>query len=552
MNINFSKSVNFLLILIALIATGCSDTNKAPLKINDRPPVISKQDNSYARYSYRPFSKQKFKTKLTHNDTVWDRLLSLYSLPPIENERIDRELNWYLQNPDALVALQERAEPYLHLILDEIEAKKIPGELALLPVIESSFIPDAYSKSQASGLWQFIPATGRLFGLKQNSWYDGRRDVYASTKAATTYLKQLSETFDGDWLLALASYNFGKGNIRKCIEKNEDLDLPTDYWSLSLPEETFNYVPRLLAIAKLFANAEQYNIPLQHIPNKPYFEVVDIKAPLDLNKAAAMANIPLKEFLKLNPGFNRWCTAPEGPHRLLIPVQQAQFFKTNLAHLSYADRLDLNRYNKESIVQRQDKNKTGVITNNKVSAKPRYYKVKAGESLLSIATRNRTTIKSIRQANRLAGNTIRSGMRLEIPSVKKSADISSIAKAPRNKSGNTQIYVVKRGDTFWKIAQKFSVSSKNIADWNKITLKTALVPGQRLNIKTLDPQLATASSAISLVYYTVHKGDSLLQISRKFNVSVADLHKSNANLLIKGLHPGQKLKILVDNSQPST
>ncbi|MDD5578447.1 MAG: LysM peptidoglycan-binding domain-containing protein [Methylobacter sp.] len=552
MNVNFSKSVNLLFILISLIASGCSETNRAPLKLNDRPPIISKQDSSYARHPYRPFPKQKLKAKLTHNDTVWDRLLSLYSLPPIENERIDRELNWYLQNPDALIALQQRAEPYLHLILDEIEAKNIPGELALLPVIESSFIPDAYSKSQASGLWQFIPATGRLFGLQQNSWYDGRRDVYASTKAATTYLKQLSETFDGDWLLALASYNFGKGNIRKCIEKNEDLDLPTDYWSLSLPEETFNYVPRLLAIAKLFANAEQYNIPLQHIPNKPYFEVVDIKAPLDLNKAAAMANIPLKDFLKLNPGFNRWCTAPEGPHRLLIPVQQAQFFKTNLAQLSYADRLNPDRYYKESVAQVQKEDKVDVITNNKAVARPSYYKVKSGESLLSIATRNRTTIKSLRQANHLAGNTVRTGMLLEVPSLKKSADISSIARASRNKSGNAQIYVVKKGDTFWKIAQKFSVSSKNIADWNKISLKTALVPGRKLSIKALDPQLATASSTIRLIHYTVHKGDSLLQISRKFNVPLTDLRKSNANTLIKGLQPGQKLKVLVDNSQPST
>ncbi|WP_343034376.1 lytic transglycosylase [Candidatus Methylobacter favarea] len=478
--------------------------------------------------------------------------MSLYSLPPIENERIDRELNWYLQNPDALVALQQRAEPYLHLILDEIEAKDIPGELALLPVVESSFIPDAYSKSQASGLWQFIPATGRLFGLQQNSWYDGRRDVYASTKAATTYLKQLSETFDGDWLLALASYNFGKGNILKCIEKNEDLDLPADYWSLSLPEETFNYVPRLLAIAKLFANAEQYNIPLQHIPNKPYFEVVDIKAPLDLNKAAAMANIPLKEFLKLNPGFNRWCTAPEGPHRLLIPVQQAQFFKTNLAQLSYADRLNLNQYSKVSTDQLQNEAKAVVSANTKASARLRYYKVKAGESLLAVATRNHTTLKSIRQTNHLAGNTVRSGMRLAIPALKKSAYISPVAKAPGHKSGYTQTYVVKKGDTFWKIAQRFSVSTKNIADWNKITLKTDLVPGKRLTIKKLEPQLATALSTIRLVYYTVHKGDSLLQISRKFNVSVADLRESNANILTNGLRPGLKLKVLIDNSQPST
>jgi len=143
-----------------------------------------------------------------------------------------------------------------------------------LPVVESAFVPDAYSKADASGLWQFVPSTGEEYGLRQNAWYDGRRDIYASTKAATTYLKELSETFDGDWLLALASYNCGKGRVRKSIEYNEGRNLPTDYWSLNLPEETLDYVPKLLAVARIFANAEEYNLHLLHIPNRPYFEAV--------------------------------------------------------------------------------------------------------------------------------------------------------------------------------------------------------------------------------------------------------------------------------------
>ena len=351
---NFNRSVNFLLISISLIVTGCSDTPKEPLSINDQAPVKSAQNDSYVYHPYRTLRKHKFnKTASTHKNTVWERLLSLYSLPDIKNPRIDRELYWYLEHPTSLAILQQRAEPYLNHILDEIEAKNIPGELALLPVVESAFVPDAYSKADASGLWQFVPSTGREYGLQQNDWYDGRRDIYASTKAATTYLKELSETFDGDWLLALASYNCGKGRVKKSIERNEYRNLPTDYWSLDLPEETEDYVPRLLAIAKLFAHADEYNIHLQHIPNRPYFEVVDIKSPIDLHKAAKLANTPLHAFLKLNPGFNRSSTAPQGPHRLLVPVSQAKAFKKNLAMLPYSERVTLKQYDEERVAEIQ-------------------------------------------------------------------------------------------------------------------------------------------------------------------------------------------------------
>jgi membrane-bound lytic murein transglycosylase D len=537
MHINFNRSANFLFFLSLLIISGCSKNTKSPLNVSQKPPVIAKESNTYSFIQHNIFSKKKFKAPLTPHKTVWDRLLSLYALPEIENERVDRELNWYLQHPDYIARVQQRAEPYMHLILNEIEAKNLPGELALLPVVESAFLPNAYSKSDASGLWQFIPATGRLFGLKQDSWYDGRRDVYASTKAATTFLKQLSETFDGDWLLALASYNYGKGNVGKAIEKNENLSLPTDYWSLSLPEETTNYVPRLLAIAKLFAHADEYNIPLRPIPNKPYVEVVDIKSQLDLDKAAQLANTPLKEFLKLNPGFNRWSTAPEGPHRLLVPVKEAQSFKRNLARLPVEDRVAQHRYYEERLAQNK-------------------HKVRAGETLSSIASRNHTTIKAIRQANHLANNTIRTGMILKVPSSKKSAHFPVIAKASKSQPHHKQTYTVKKGDTLWKIGQEFSVSDKDIASWNKLTSSSALIPGQKLVIKAGEQQLATASSAspnpFRLIHYTVKSGDSLIRISRKFSVSLSDIRKWNSETMGKVLRPGQKLKILIDNSQPTT
>ena len=340
MPVKLNRHVNLLVMLMTLAATGCSQNNKDALTVNEFAPD---QNNAYVdRYfqNYQPINKAELnKTAQSHKDTVWERLLSLYSLPKIEHERIDREVSWYLNHPQALSTIQQRAEPYLHLILDEVEAKNIPGELALLPVVESAFQPNASSRVEASGLWQFMPGTGRMFGLQQNSWYDGRRDVYASTKAATTYLKQLGETFDGDWLLALASYNWGKGNVKKSIERNEGHNLPTDYWSLRMPEETANYVPKLLAIAKIFANADDYKVDLHHIPNKPYFEVVNLDSQLSLNKAAEMANMSLHDFLKLNPAFNKSKTAPEGagPRRLLIPVAKAESFKENLAQLPFEE-----------------------------------------------------------------------------------------------------------------------------------------------------------------------------------------------------------------------
>jgi len=540
MRVNFNKSVKFLFILTFLIVTGCSTTSNS---FNDRPPESSETDNSYVRHALHPFGKQKYNVPAKYKNTVWERLISLYSLPDIQNERIDRELNWYLRHPGYLARVQQRAEPYLHLILDEVEAKNIPGELALLPIVESAFLPEAYSKSDASGLWQFIPATGRLYGLQQNTWYDGRRDVYASTKAATTFLKHLGETFDGDWHLALASYNYGKGNIRKAIEKNENLNLDTDYWSLDLPKETADYVPRLLAIAKIFANADKYNVQLQNIPNRPYCELVDAKSQLDLNKAAELANTPLNEFLKLNPGFNLSSTAPQGPHHLLIPVSKAQSFRQNLALLPYDERVDKKRYHAETMAQ---------IRRDEIQTIPSQHKVKAGESLVSIADKNNTTPQSIRQANHLTSNSIHSGMMLTMPTAQKSAGTSFSAETAKAKPGSSQVYVVKQGDTIWNIGQRFSVSGKDIADWNKLNSKTALVSGQKLTIKAAS-QLAVAptakavaSSAVRSISYTVKQGDSLAQISRKFNVSIADLRKWNPPTLSNSLTPGKKLKVILN------
>jgi len=446
---NSISSTKYLLCLIIFIISGCSDNVKTHAFINETPQsVIDVVHKNSELPSIQNFiGLDKTETPAVAHVTVWDRLFSLYALPEIDNDRVEHEVQRYLKHPEYLAKIQRRAAPYLHYIVEEIESKQIPGELALLPVVESAFIPKALSKSKASGLWQFMPATGRLFGLKQNWWYDGRRDVHTSTKAATSYLKQLSKSFDGDWFLALASYNAGKGNIRKAIRKNKKKNIATDYWSLPLRKETENYIPRLLAIAKIFANADKYNIPLQAIPNKPHFSVININSQIDLSIAAEMANTPLDEFFILNPAFKRGSTDPDGPFHLLIHAEKAEEFKIKLAKTLEKDRMRWTRH-----------------------------QIKTGENLGLIAKKHNTTVNALLKSNHLANTNIRAGRYLLIPSL----ITHTLANSTKDKR---QLYTVKQGDTFWDIARQFDVRSKDIAAWNNISLNKMLQPGQKLIIK---------------------------------------------------------------------
>lgn len=516
-------------LLPVLLASGCSQTAHKDLLTNTSGTKFS----VFTRGQNKNFGFGKSESK--EHATVWDRMLSLYALPEIDNARIDREVNFYLRNPEYLSRVQQRAEPYLFFILNEIEAKNIPGELALLPVIESAFRPDAESPAQASGLWQFIPPTGRLYGLEQNSWYDGRRDIIESTKAATTFLKQLSEEFNNDWLLALASYNAGKGNIKHAIDKNISRGQPTDYWSLDLNSETAAYVPRLLAVAKIFANPDKYHVNLHQIPNAPYFELVDVKSQIDLGKAAELAQTPLDDFLKLNPGFNRWSTAPDGPHRLLVPVEKADTFKEKLAELSHHERI-----------------------------KWEHHTVGNKESLKSIARSHHTTVEQIKEVNHIDSDAVSKGETLLIPMSYKSikgheepAVASNEPQAPAKPQVqvSSQAYTVKKGDTLWSIAQRFSVDKDDILNWNKLSSKSPLKSGQKLTIKKTGGNVQVASTAPSFkqISYTVKRGDTLAQISKKFKVNVTDLRKwNNVPKNSAEIKPGSKLKITVETNQPSS
>lgn len=516
-------------LLLIFFAIGCSQTAT-------KEQLTDVSSNKFSVFTRKGTNNLHFKEQeQKEHNTLWERMLSLYALPEIDNARIDREVNFYLKNPEYLSRIQERAEPYLYFILNELEAKNIPGELALLPVVESAFRVNAQSPAQASGLWQFIPPTGRLYGLKQNSWYDARRDIVESTQAAATFLKELSELFNNDWLLALASYNAGKGTIKNAIDRNTDKGLPTDFWSLELNSETSAYVPRLLAIARIFANPEKYNINLHQFPNEPYFELVDIKSQIDLGKAAELAETPIDHFFKLNPGFNRWSTDPEGPHRLLIPVDKADGFKEKLAELPHHERI-----------------------------KWMHHTVSKKESLQSIAKKHNTSIDEIRQVNHLESDTIASGNVLLIPisfqSLKSESDSSANSLVGNHNQTQSQpqlmkqFYIIKKGETVSEIAQHFNIDQDDIINWNKLPKKALLKPGQKIIIKkSADIAVAATVPTIKQIIYTVKTGESLGQISKKFNINVTDLRKWNSVPRNSAdIKPGAKLKLLVETSQPTS
>ena len=289
---------------------------------------------------------------------VWQRLRSKFSLPTQNNKRLDQQLNWYVKHPEYMKRVSERAAPYLHYIAETAEAMNIPSEIALLPIVESAFKPFAYSHGRASGIWQFIPATGKRYGLKQNWWYDGRRDVYASTVAAYKLLNNLNKQFKGDWLLALAAYNSGERNVHRAVRKNKRKGKPTDFWNLKLPAETRAYVPKLLALKRIIAEPEKYNIQLTKIENTPYFEKVETKSQIDLARIADLSELPLDDIYKLNPAFNRWATSPTGPHYILLPLKEAAIFKEKLAALPPTKRISWVRHkirNGETISDIADK-----------------------------------------------------------------------------------------------------------------------------------------------------------------------------------------------------
>jgi len=525
------------IIIIAFALTACNTFPERPANTTE-----SRSDYKTASPASTP-PENKFNEDLAHEkeqlpyvasrpeyDDIWLRMRDQLILDRhIHNASVKSRLAWYGRHQAHLDRVVKRAQPYIYHIVNELEKRNMPVELALLPIVESAYQPFAYSRSHASGIWQFIPSTGKHYGLKQNWWYDGRRDIVAATDAALRYLDKLNKEFGGDWLLALAAYNTGERNVARAIARNKKAGKKFDFWSLRLPRETRGYIPSLLAVAELLAKPRQHGVQWQSIENKAYFTRVNIERQLDLATAAKLAVINMDEMYTLNPAFNRWATDPDGPHFLLIPEEKSEVFVSALKRLPETERISWKRHI-----------------------------IKKGENLGQIARRYHSSVSAVKQTNNLRSNLIREGHSLLIPNSKEplkhytlSQDSRRYKNLKSTGDGKNHLYTIRRGDTLWDIGRHYGVSVKQLCAWNGLNSQSILRPGRKLSLYLTAFEKNTAKAIpasysrknTTQVNYTVRKGDSLWRIARRFNTSVAELCVWNNLDKKKHLNPGQRLII---------
>lgn len=448
--------------VLTLLLTGCmtQPTNQSATLVHAAEPkspdamITAFRDGEALSIKPR-FSSNAVNTYriVASGQDLWGRLRAGFRLGPFDHPRIVRERQRLLQHPPTLHALIERSRPYLRHLLSAIEARDLPTELALLPGVESSYRPFAHSPDGAIGLWQFMPATARRFGLERNWWCDARRDTLAATTAALDYVEYLLRRFDDDYLHTLAAYNAGAAKVSRAIGANLSRARPTDFWSLDLPGETDHYVPRFLALAQIIHESEKFRVSLPPIDDTPYFEIIETDFQIDLHVAARLIEMPLEDFLNLNASFNRAATQPGRPHRLLVPRQRAADLRRALEDLPPAQRLRWRRH---------------TINN--------------GDTLRGLASLYEVTVNAIRRANHLATDQIKEGEELLIPLSESVAVM--LAKA---KGGGQRFitYRVRKGDSLYVIAKRFQVTVADLRRWNDIVGRL-IKPGQQLTLFLTD------------------------------------------------------------------
>lgn len=389
---------------------------------------------------------------------LWQRIRNGYGMKDLNSPLIKRHEKWYASHPDYVLRMSERARRYLFYIVEEVERRGMPMEIALLPIIESAFNPGANSVASASGIWQFIPSTGKHFGMEQNWWYDGRRDIIGATNGALDYLQKLHDQF-GDWELALAAYNWGENAVARAQKTNRKRGKPTDYSHLKMPRETRNYVPKLLAVKNIVSDPARFGLVLGDIPDEPYFEAIATARHIDVKVAAELAGISMDEFIALNPGHNRPVILQDMSNVILLPVDKVETFRNNL--------------------ERTDQRL--------VSWQP--YQSKKGELFSEIAARFGLSSAELRNANGLSKFAQESnGQTLLVPITDETAaaEFSAFnmhASAVAEMYGAVR-YTVRRGDTISTIARRFNVSQAQLREANHG--RTFLRVGQRFNIVLSD------------------------------------------------------------------
>ena len=384
-------------------------------------------------------------------DDLWQRVRYGFAMPDLDNALVRAQTRHYATRPDYLQRIFDRGRLYLYHIVEEIERRGLPTELALLPMVESAFNPMAYSRAHASGLWQFIPGTGKRFELEQNWWYDARRDIVDSTNAALDYLEKLYE-MHGDWQLALASYNWGENAVARAIAKNRAAGKPTDYESLTMPAETRNYLPKLQALKNIIANPEPFGIDIGPIPNQPYFATVTKLRDIDVQLAARLAEMPVEEFIALNPGFSRPVIRASVTPRIVLPADKVDVFHDNLERLG-----------EKSLVSWKT------------------YHPKPDETFDSIAKKHAMSVAQLKEVNGIAARQKQVPRLLVVPTKDATVRKLPIMYAPPIPVTTRRIFhTVQPGETLASIAKKHRVSVEDLKRWNGVS---KAVPGRKLALE---------------------------------------------------------------------
>lgn len=540
--------------ITSLFLTGCA-TNQ-PLSTNT--PQVSKKSpfhstvNQAQTLHKTDVTPDRLNIKLatqTHYTNVWDEMRFKFDLADEHYGKYDDFLSFYNNRKTHLERVSERAKPYLYYILNEVKKRNMPYEMALLPVVESGFRPTARSHQRAVGLWQFIPGTAELYDLDRNWWYDGRKDVIESTTAALDYLEKLYKHNNNDWLLALASYNAGLGNVYKAQRKYRKAhkqrpgieEYQPNFWEIQsyLPKETQGYVPKLLSVAHIVEYSDRFQVQLEPIDNQPFFSIFTLDKQVSLNQVAKVSDTPMNLLASLNPGYHQPATPPSGPYHLLLPADRAVKFQHTL-------QTDNSLFN----IQWQR------------------HKIKAGDSLSVIAEKYKTSSIAIKKLNGMKNANIRAGKTLLIPiplnqttlvmaknDTSNGKTASPTVKKPHphltqtktTLASNRQTHTVRPGDSLWKLAKAYNTSSKQIAQWNNLSLKSTLRQGQKLAIYG-----QPAKNSSQKIEHTLKTGENLWLLAKRYKVLTTEIAKWNGISTKQILKPGQKLIIWSKNSAPVT
>ncbi|MFH8133513.1 murein transglycosylase D [Pantoea osteomyelitidis] len=443
------------ILLASVLLVGCqASRNDANIPEQHAQSLSSAGQSDNEKYGERLLSPrwQDDGTSLAKDNDLWNFISDELKMGIPENSRIREQKTKYLRNKSYLHDVTLRAEPYMYWIVEQIHKRKMPMELVLLPIVESAFDPHATSSANAAGIWQIVSTTGRNYGLKQNQWYDGRRDVVASTKVALDMMQRLNKMFDGDWLLTVAAYNSGEGRVLKAIKQNKARGKPTDFWNLSLPRETTVYVPKMLALSEILKNNKRYGIKLPTPNESRALARVEVGQQMELTQAAEMAGMSLSKLKSFNTGYKGETTAPNGPHYILVPKSHVEKLRNSLASGDIA------------AVQPTQ------LAKNSASGS---YKVRQGDTLSGIASKMGVSISTLKQLNNLRGASIKPGQTLTVGD--KGSQLAD--------NGNSITYRVRKGDSLGSIARRHGVNIKDVMRWNTVLSDAKdIQPGDKLTL----------------------------------------------------------------------